>query len=158
MGTLTMQRYQVVAALVLATVDNKVHYVYAGGLVPLGLDQEVIDRWLEAKLIVAIDGGPVVPPNVEQLQAHLAALGLVVSADQAAAILAEQGGAVAGDETGDGLVNGADSAGLPADAPKKTASRADWEAYAISRGLSEEAVKAAPNKEALIETISAQAV
>jgi hypothetical protein len=150
-----MQRYKVIAPLILATVEGKVHYVYAGGLVPLGADQDRIDDWLASKLIVEVDEGPTAPATAEEIRAALSRLGVSVSADDAAALLANA--SPVGDETGDGLVTSADSAGLPADAPKKTASRADWEAYAVSRGLSEEAVKAAPNKEALIETISAQA-
>jgi hypothetical protein len=146
-----MQRYRVIAPLILATVEGKVHYIYAGGLVPLGADEDRIADWLNGKLIEPVEQGPVAPATAEDVRAALAALGL--SVDDATALLAD----VPGDETGDGQVTAADSSTLPADAPAKTAKREVWEAYAISRGLSEEAVKAAPNKEALIETIAAQA-
>lgn len=148
-----VQRYKVIAPLILATVEGRVHYIYAGGLVPLGADEDRIADWVAGKLVEPVAAGPVAPATAEDVKAALAALGLTV--EDATALLAPS---AVGDETGDGTVTAADTAVLPDDAPRRAASRADWEAYAISRGLSEDAVKAAPNKDALIETIAAQAV
>ncbi len=163
------QRHRVVAALVLAHVDGKIHYVYQGGLVPLGVSQERLDDWLAGKLIEEVDAGPVERPTAEQLVRQLAATGVTVSLDMAQAILAAQDSpASAPDETGETgagqETNSQETGGgaptvskspLPAGAPAESATKPAWVEYAVSRGMDKaEAEKA--TKADLIAALSAQ--
>lgn len=135
------QRHRVIAALVLAPVDGNIHYVYRGGLVPLGVAQDRLDDWLSGKLIEAVDSGPVELPTAEQLVQQLAANGVTVTVEDAQAILDRQAATAE--------AAAADTSGTPS----KDAKKEVWVAYAVAQGMDQaEAEKA--NKADLIAALT----